>query len=243
MLDLESIDVLDALFDEGIAKSRCYFFMDPNNQGSLYAGFDESVLEYVKEGSAKVPLTRNCRNTRQIGEHTMMYTGGDIGNCVISSDGLPVLWKDRYYACPEELISLIETQLEHWIDDERVQLGDIVLLSPLSYENSVASRLDKRWRRKIAVINESFCQRWMDTQLPFSSIRDFKGLENRYVMMLDLDAIVDEPQAINQLYVGMTRANAVLWMATPSSNRDWFDRRRLENAQAVAEYARGHLIE
>ena len=243
MLDLESVDVLDSLFDGGLAEGRCYFFMDPNNQGSLYAGFDASVLDYLKEGSAAVPLTRNCRNTRQIGEHTMMYTGGDIGNCVISSDGLPVLWKDRYYECPEGLIALIEAQLEHWIDDERVQPGDIVLLSPLPYEESVASRLDKRWRRKIAVINESFGQRWMDTQLPFSSIRDFKGLENRYVMLLDLGSIVDEPQAINQLYVGMTRANAVLWMATPSDNRDWFDRRRLENAQAVAEYVRGYPVE
>jgi len=241
MLDMDSIEVLDSLFECGLVDGRWYFFMDPNNQGSLYAEFDSGALDYLKECSSKIPLTRNCRNTRQIGEHTMMYTGGDIGNCAISADGLPVLWKDQYYDSPESLIELIENQLEQWIDDESVLPGDIILLSPLSFEQSVASRLNKRWRRKIVVINESFGERWMDAQLPFSTVRDFKGLENRYVMLIDTAAVVDMPQAVNQLYVAMTRANAVLWMATPVSKRAWFDERRIENAQAVAEYSQGNV--
>ena len=241
MLDMESIEILDSLFTEGLVDGRWYFFMDPNNQGSLYAKFDEGALDYLKECSFKIPLTKNCRNTRQIGEHTMMYTGGDIGNCAISSDGLPVLWKDQYYESPESLIELIEAQLGRWIDEESVLPGDIILLSPLAFEESVASRLDKRWRRKIVVINESFGERWMATQLPFSTVRDFKGLENRYVMLIDTAAVVDMPQAVNQLYVAMTRANAVLWMATPVSKRAWFDERRIENAQAVAEYLQGNV--
>ena len=236
MLDMDSIEVLDRLFDDGLIDGRWYFFMDPNNQGSLYADFDEGALDYLKECSFRIPLTRNCRNTRQIGEHTMMYTGGDIGNCAISSDGLPVLWKDQYYESPDSLIELIEAQLGQWIDDEGVLLGDIILLSPLSFEESAASRLDKRWRRKVVVINESFGERWMDTQLPFSTIRDFKGLENRYVMLVDVDAMVDQAHAINQLYVAMTRANAVLWVATPNDKKTWFDERRIENALAVTEY-------
>ncbi|GEM_PF-325006 len=241
MLDMESIEVLDSLFCDGLIDGRWYFFMDPNNQGSLYADFDEGALDYLKECSFRIPLTRNCRNTRQIGEHTMMYTGGDIGNCPINSDGLPVLWKDQYYDSTESLTTLIEIQLGQWIDDENVLPGDIILLSPLSFEESVASRLDKRWRRKVVVINESFGERWMDTQLPFSTIRDFKGLENRYVMLIDINSIVDQPQAINQLYVAMTRANAVLWMATPVSKKSWFDERRVENAIAVSEYAQGNV--
>jgi hypothetical protein len=241
MLDMDSIEVLDGLFKEGLVDGRWYFFMDPNNQGSLYAEFDASALAYLKECSFKIPLTRNCRNTRQIAGHTLMFTGGDIGNCPITADGLPVLWKDQFYDDEELLIQLIERQLELWIDNECVQLGDITILSPLSFESSVASKLDKRWRRKIVVINESFGERWMDTQLPFSSIRDFKGLENRYVMLIDIDAMVDQVKAVNQLYVAMTRANAVLWMATPVYKKYWFDERRIENAMAVVKFAQGKM--
>jgi hypothetical protein len=238
MLDMKSIEVLDSLFERGLVDGRWYFFMDPNNQGSLYASFDKDALDYLKDCGTKIPLTRNCRNTRQIAEHTLMYTGGDIGNCPISADGLPVLWKDQFYDNEEALVLKVEDQLEHWIDDESVQLGDITILSPLPFEESTASKLKKRWRRKIVVINENFGERWMDTQLPFSTIRNFKGLENRYVMLIDIDAMVDQTHAINQLYVAMTRANAVLWMATPNDKKTWFDERRIENALAVTEYVK-----
>lgn len=237
MLDMDSIEVLDSLFQGGLVDGRWYFFMDPNNQGALYADFDQEALNYLKDCSSKIPLTRNCRNTRQIAEHTLMYTGGDIGDCRINADGLPVLWKDQFYDSEHSQIKLVESQLERWIDDESVRPGDITLLSPLSFENSIASKLEKRLRRKIVVINESFGERWMDTQLPFSTIRDFKGLENRYVMLLDIDAVVGQAQAINQLYVAMTRANAVLWMATPTHKKPWFDERRIENALAVIKFS------
>jgi hypothetical protein len=241
MLDMDSIDVLDGLFDSGLVDGRWYFFMDPNNQGSLYADFDQGALDYLKDCGARIPLTRNCRNTRQIAEHTLMYTGGDIGNCLVNADGLPVLWKDQFYDTEQSQIKLVEKQLERWIDDESVRPGDIVLLSPISFENSVASKLEKRLRRKIVVINESFGERWMDTQLPFSTIRDFKGLENRYVMLLDIGAMVDQAQAVNQLYVAMTRANAVLWMATPTQKKYWFDERRVENAMSVTKFSHGKM--
>lgn len=238
MLDMDSIEILDSLFKGGLVDGRWYFFMDPNNQGSLYADFDPSALDYLKECGSKIPLTRNCRNTRQIAAHTLMYTGGDIGNCPITADGLPVLWKGQFYDSELSQIELVENQLELWIDDESVMPGDIVLLSPLAFEDSVASKLEKRLRRKIVVINENFGERWMDTQLPFSTIRDFKGLENRYVMLIDIDAIVDQAQAVNQLYVAMTRANSVLWMATPNSKKAWFDECRIENALAVTEFSK-----
>ncbi|GGQ22806.1 nuclease-related domain-containing DEAD/DEAH box helicase [Shewanella litoralis] len=238
MLDIDSIEVLDRLFDGGLSKGCWYFFMDPNNQGSLYADIDRSALDYLKDCSFKIPLKRNCRNTRQIAEHTLMYTGGDIGNCPINADGLPVIWKNLNYDSEQAQIELIETQLDQWINEESVSPGDITLLSPCTYEDSVAHKLDKRWRRKIVVINESFGERWMDTQLLFSNIRDFKGLENRYVMLIDNDVLVEQPYSINLLYVAMTRANAVLWMAIPNNKKAWFDQQRIDNALSVLEYAK-----
>ncbi|WDE00735.1 nuclease-related domain-containing DEAD/DEAH box helicase [Thalassomonas actiniarum] len=236
ILDVESIDILDSLFAEGLNSGRWYVFMDPNNQSSLYADYDASALEYLEESSFKAPLTRNCRNTLQIAQHTLMYTGGDIGKFPIRADGLPVIWKNLHFDSSEAQLALIEEQLTSWVDDESVSLGDITLLSPLNFEESVVNKLSKRWRRKIVIINDSYGERWLDTQLSFSSIRDFKGLENRYVMLIDLDALLARTHSTNQLYVAMTRANSVLWMATPMKHQAWFDERRLENEQAYVDY-------
>ena len=83
--------------------------------------------------------------------------------------------------------------------------------------------IDRRWRRKITVINESFGERWPDTQLAYSTIRDFKGLENKYVMLVDTDKLVESTNSINQLYVAMTRANVLLWLPISDQARSWFD--------------------
>lgn len=236
MLDMGSISVIDSVFEHGMNDGSWYFFMDPNNQGSLYAEKDEDAVDYLKSCGTRLPLSRNCRNTRQIAIHTLIFTGGNIGKCKVVGEGLPVLEKDFDHDSRAHLASLIDAQLAHWVDEDGVKLGDITLLSPLAYEQSVVQQLDKRWRRKITIINESFGERWLDTALPFSTIRDFKGLENKCVMLLDLDALLDHRNAINELYVAMTRANTVLWMSVPASGRDWFNERRAQNANSLLNY-------
>lgn len=236
MLDMESILAIDSLFEYGLNGGSWYFFMDPNNQASIYSSIDLDATKYIKGFSAKVPLSRNCRNTKQIAIHTMIYTGGNIGRCQVTGDGLPVLEKDFDHDSEEHLISLVEKQLHHWIDEYGVKPRDITLLSPLDYEQSCASNLDKRWRRKITIINESFGEKWLDNSIPFSTIRDFKGLENKYVLLLDLGVLLDHPNAVNLLYVAMTRANTVLWMSIPKTGREWFNRRREENSKSLFDY-------
>ena len=236
MLDMDSMAVLDALFPNGMGSGSWYFFMDPNNQGSLYAEMNADASEYLESFGTNFPLTRNCRNTRQIAVHTMGYTGGDIGKCRVIGNGLPVLEKGFDHESAEHLVSLVESQLTEWIDEEDIKPGDITLISPVPYEDSCVQKLDKRWRRKIAIINESFGERWLDTSITFSTIRDFKGLENKYVMLLDLDALERHPSAVNQLYVAMTRANVVLWISVPKAARDWFNELYESNAESLAKY-------
>ena len=236
MLDMESISTLDNLFKNGMTKGSWYFFMDPNNQSSLYAEMEDEAAEYLQICGVRVPLTRNCRNTRQIAIHTMIFTGGDIGKCRVVGEGLPVLEKDFDHASTEHLVELVTQQLVQWIDDEGVQPGDITLLSPLEYEQSCVQNLDRRWRRRITVINEAFGERWRSTSLPFSTIRDFKGLENKYVMLLDMGALLSRRNSLKELYVAMTRANTVLWMSIPKDGRYWFDDRRGENSILLNEY-------
>ena len=49
--------------------------------------------------------------------------------------------------------------------------------------------------------------------LLFSTISDFKGLERRFVMLVDTDMLDSSEHSISLLYVAMTRTHAGLWIA------------------------------
>ena len=140
------------------------------------------------------------------------------------------------YEYQNDEIQAIEKKLEELVDEQEVQLGDITLLSMNEFENSVASKLDRRWRRKLFIIDNSFGNQWHRTSLTFSTIRNFKGLENRYIMLIDLDNFNGSRDDISQLYVGMTRANAFLWMATPKKIKHVIDKIVATNSSHVVAY-------
>ena len=54
---------------------------------------------------------------------------------------------------------------------------------------------------------------WPPQQLTFATVAAFKGLENRYIAFIDLDAISEQAKDLSLLYVGMSRARAGLWLA------------------------------
>jgi len=234
-LDMESMELIDNLLDGGLEKGRWLFFMDKNNQGSLYEHYDEDAVSFLRSAGIPWPLVDNCRNTKQIAIQSMMYTGGDIGRCRIRGNGIRVDTSTIYDSQNEEILA-IEKKLEELIDEQEVQPGDITLLSMNEFENSVASKLDKRWRRRLFIIDNSFGNQWHRTSLTFSTIRNFKGLENRYIMLIDLDHFNGSREDISQLYVGMTRANAFLWMAIPKMIKHVFDKIVAANSSHVAVY-------
>ena len=54
-------------------------------------------------------------------------------------------------------------------------------------------------------------------KLTYSTIADFKGLEKKFVAIVDLDVVYEESYLISLLYIAMTRANAGLWIVmTPN---------------------------
>lgn len=233
-LDIDSIMQLDGLFADGLEKGKWLFFMDRNNQGSMYEKYDEAAMEYLRHAGIPFPLKQNCRNTKQIAIQTMLYTGGDIGRCSIEGSGLPVD-DNNSYSSREELITIIDNVLRRWIDEEGITPGHITVLSPLPFEESVAASLDKRWRRKFFKIDSSIGNQWHDSMLTFSTVRDFKGLENRYIMLVDLEGFSESNKDLSMLYVAMTRANSYLWMAVPEQAKKIMDTLRGRHAEQLAE--------
>ena len=232
-LDLDSILFIDSIISAGLEHGCWLFFMDSNNQGSLYEHYDEDVLGYLSGSGVPFPLNFNCRNTQQIALQTMLYTGADIGRCIVNSTGLPV--EIHRYRARDQLASKLNDVLTDWIDRQAITPGHITILSPLEFEDSIITLLDGRWRRRFFVIDNNFGGGWHDSMLTFSRIVDFKGLENRYVIVADIENFAGTREDISSLYVGMTRASCYLFLAVPDMIRTHTDKCIARNALSLAK--------
>tara|TARA_R110000851_G_scaffold333511_1_gene514223 strand:+ start:2881 stop:4530 length:1650 start_codon:yes stop_codon:yes gene_type:complete len=221
LLDIDSIEFVDSIIGGGLERGHWLFFMDSNNQGSLYERYDNDVLGYLAGSGVPFPLNFNCRNTKEIALQTMVYTGADIGKCVVNSAGLPV--ETYSYQTREQLASRLNDLLAEWVDQQGVTPGHITVLSPLDFNESIVSMLNSRWRRRFYVIDNNFGGTWHDSMLTFSNVVDFKGLENRYVVLVDLEGFTATREDISMLYVGMTRSSCFLFMAVPDAIRIYTD--------------------
>jgi hypothetical protein len=220
ILDLETVLAVDHVMPGGFKDGNWLFFMDMNNQGSMYGHIEPDALDFLKSHSAIWPLRRNCRNTRQICEKTFLYTRGDVGSGGVTGEGLPV-GRGEYWVSRQEQADDIVRQLEKWIDGEDIPPRDITVLSPVDFEKSAVQLVGDRLFRMFQVV-DGYSGRWQPTGLTFSTIRDFKGLENRHILLIDLDMLPEGERGISELYVGMTRANAQLWLSIPKALKSRF---------------------
>ncbi len=73
LLDMEPLGKLDAVLAGGLENGQWCFFHDLNNQAGYFGAPDPDALALLESYSAtRVPLTRNCRNTRQILEQVQV---------------------------------------------------------------------------------------------------------------------------------------------------------------------------
>ncbi len=221
MLELEIVLGLDDLLPEGLSGGNWIMFMDSNNQGSMYGAIDPDVLDYFRVGAAKFLLTKNVRNTPEICRHLSWFTGvpfskeDELGYAVRVDDS-------AYYDGRSELVEIVEKQLEEWLGTEEIDPSDITILSPCLRSDSIVQMLSPDWGRRIRTVSEASVAVSRKGAIRFSRIRDFKGLDSPFVLLVDLEYLEKGDRGVVQLYVGMSRANAVLVMPVPYELRKHF---------------------
>ncbi len=94
--------------------------------------------------------------------------------------------------------------------------SSITILSPLPYEQSTISKLSEKLKRTITKLDDFSVRSLPVQEMSFSEIKNFKGLENEVVIVIDLThpSQLAENEDRVQHYVGMTRARAqlcVIW--------------------------------
>lgn len=190
------LDVLDQLLKGGLEQGKVMMFGDFDRQ-AIYTGEDARDFATSRSFWSKHNLTENCRNRPRVG-----HLAG-----AISGPGRPY----RKFRRPDDGVdfdidtwSTLEEQtrkLAERIDKLRVdgqQLGDIVILSPLT--SGAASTLGSPHREWLSPAGDNRAGR-----IRYSTIHAFKGLEATAVIVTDLQGFTTLQQR-QLVYVAASRA-------------------------------------
>lgn len=212
ILDGDGLDLINSLVEGGIIAGRWRIFLDPNAQAGLTGRFDPAALALLKERASLVFLNQNCRNTVPIVTQVQLLTGADVGT---ASAGEGPAVEIEAYKNEADCAALLERRLDRLVDDG-VMPGDITILSPLPWEQSSARLLPRRYASRLTQVDWSSAARMPLPNLTFATVTDFKGLENSFVLVVDVNQVLDNAVDTAQLYVALTRPRAFLWVAVSS---------------------------
>ena len=216
ILNLDYLVALGSLLRGGLEGGVWRIFFDRFNQGAIFGAMDEDVVQMLADHETVGSRLRiNCRNTDEIVLQTRLLTGADLGG--LSTGSGPEVVFDMHHN-EVEAAAHLEAHLERlWA--EQVEGRDVTILSPRPFEHSSARLLGERWRRRMTVLDRPGNWRFPFTGMKFSTVENFKGLENRFVALIDVDDLDSTPAALATIYVGMSRARVGLWVSMHESLR------------------------
>src|SRR5919201_400747 len=184
-----------------------YLFADDNQ--NLYGG----TLPLAEEDRLP-PLRHNLRNSRRIGEFVSVFYDGSEKPSANGPEGRPP--QVLGYTDNEDLAHLLAVVLTNLVEEERVPLEDIVVLTP-------SGRRKSRLRQRDAVNGFTLSDEVEPGTVLTSSVHGFKGLERPVVILAELGDRHQEDLA-RYLYVGGSRArNELIVLAIEEVARDLRD--------------------
>ena len=203
------LNVLNAHLRGGMAGGNWVVLGDFTNQAIYASGGEDHLvlLDRYCPYYTREHLTINCRNTRQISEETILLSGFSTPPFRLSAvNGLSVDY--RYWYNERQQIKKLDSVLRCHLKDG-IDPKDILVLSPVSFDRSVASALQSTDQYTLHDVKHKLFRKGKEHQIFFSTIHAFKGMESPVIVLCDVGEIeTEEPQAL--LYVGMSRARSHL---------------------------------
>lgn len=207
MFEMDCLDKLDSVLQNGLADGQWCFFHDINNQSGLVGNPDQEAIEYLESlQPARVPLSTNCRNTQIILTKVQTSLGADMGT---RGAGAGPKIREHHASSREESVKFLASEITELIDHGGLSPGNMTILSPTSFEESCTVDLPEAIKRKICVLDEYSVNSFPVNLTSFARIGDFKGLENEAIIVVDLPAPSPEKD-ITSHYVAMSRARSIL---------------------------------
>ncbi len=210
LLELDALERLGGVLDGALERGRWCFFHDINNQAGFFGAPNPDALALLEVcAPVAVPLTTNCRNTRQILDKVQSTLGADMG-VHGSGDGPRVV--EHRVATSAEAVRVLAAEIERMIGAGGLLSNEVSLLSPRPLADSVVASLPSELLSRIIALDEYSMRTFPPNGISFAEIRNFKGLENEAIIVVDLPK-PGETAAINaNHYVGMSRARSLLSM-------------------------------
>jgi hypothetical protein len=210
LMAMSDLAVLDRCVTGGLEGGRWSIFLDPNLQSAVRSRIEPDALELLRTyGGVPGHLRWNCRNTQPVVLQTRMLTAADLGN---PSAGAGPAVEFVFYRDRSECAAFLERHLAELTAGD-IGLGDITLLSPLPFEESSVALVKPRWLRSLVRLTAEKATLLPIPAMTFAQVVEFKGLENRFICVVDLDALDATDHDLAIVYVAMSRARVGLWMA------------------------------
>lgn len=206
ILTKEYIDVFDLILAGGLQEGKWLFFQDSEKQNIYNKQFDDEVQETIKKiRPAKYKLKDNCRNSKAIFDKVSEWF--DVDSRTLVTDVGEAVKIIPYRDNIDEQKENVEGILTQLVVKDKIAPKDIVILSPKTFGNSIVS--------KLAQDNFSISLEKENDKIYFSTIHAFKGLENKVVVLCDIEELFtgnNSKENKNLFYVGMTRAKSALYI-------------------------------
>lgn len=206
ILNPRYLESMDMLLKNGFEKGQWAIFYD-DMQNIYNKEFDEG-LELIKSYSHTMYyLSKNCRNTVQIGQYCSSISGLNCSD-FLQENGEEV--QKISYSDLNSFKTVLNAAIKE-LQKEDIPLQEIVFLSPKKYQSSILAKMNFK-------VNE-----WGDffdaeSKLPqFSTIQGFKGLEAKIVMLVDINKIFPKNFA-QYMYVASSRARTLLYLFMPEKS-------------------------
>ncbi len=234
----EYLDVFDALLKGGLAGGNWEIYCDFERQ-AIYSEISSSEMLQILESRAiftRFRLTVNCRNTKPIGEEIHLLSGFEAISFLPSKiTGIPVEY--YFYSDVEDEVAKLESVLLK-LRQQEIQPQNITLLSPFKLRNSSVARINHSTFQILDLSEHSHFP--IAGAITFSTIQGFKGLENSYIILTDIDKMgSDEFKSL--LYVGMSRAKAGLILLIDQRARTEYNELLRMKLKEEATYERKNL--
>mgnify|MGYP002381948323 CR=1 FL=1 len=186
-MNFDMLEHLERAISGGWSDGRWVMFMDQNSQAHLYGDFEPDALLYVQSfGPVPAVLRTNCRNTREIVYNTRALTGADTG---VAAAGAGPQVEFVPVGDGEAETAALEAHLRR-LRDQEVSAGHVTIVSMRGdWETSAARGLRAARTGGLRFLDDQLAARWPVDELTWSSAVDMKGLENRFVCVIDIDAL------------------------------------------------------
>ncbi|SEN19038.1 nuclease-related domain-containing DEAD/DEAH box helicase [Lihuaxuella thermophila] len=210
------LDVLDLLLKGGFREGEWQIFCDLKHQAIYTRDSREKMLDLLAKESqfSSFKLMKNCRNTKYIAEHALILSNaGKEAYSVSDIEGPPVdyIFYDNEKDMHKKVLDVLKK-----LKGEGVNSDSITLLSPYKLKRSGLSTFSQRIFRIHDLTGRKPIP---EGSLGFSTIHSYKGLENTYIILVDIDDL--ETAKIQELlYVGMTRAKLGLYVFIKSNLKE-----------------------